>query len=69
LPLAWSLGPENAMLGGAPPAALVVTARVDQDGNALTRQLGDLESAPSDPVPPRAAVELVIDREAPLGSR
>lgn len=67
-PFAWSLGPDNRMRADAPaPARLIVTARVDQDGDALTRQLGDLESAPSAPVPPRASVELVIDREAPLG--
>ena len=65
-PFAWSLGADDRMLGGAAPPRVVVTARVDQDGDALTRQLGDLESAPSAPVPPRASVELVIDREAPL---
>ncbi len=67
-PLAWSLGPDNVMIAGAPrPERLIVTARVDQDGDPMTRQLGDLESAPSDPVPARAAVALAIDREAPLG--
>jgi hypothetical protein len=67
LPLAWSLGPENVMIEGAPQQRLIVGARVDQDGDPMTHQLGDLESAPSDAVPPRAAVALVIDREAPFG--
>jgi cytochrome c-type biogenesis protein CcmH len=66
-PLAWSLGPSDRMLPDAPaPRRLVLTARVDQDGDALTRQLGDLESAPSAPVRPGASVDLVVDREAPL---
>ena len=66
-PFAFALGPENLMIRGMPaPALLVVSARVDQDGDALTRQLGDLESGSAAPVPPRASVELLIDRPAAL---
>ncbi len=66
-PFAFALGPENLMIQGLPaPARLVVSARVDQDGDAMTRQLGDLESAPAAPVPPGASVELTVDRPAPL---
>ena len=66
-PFAFALGPENLMIRGLPaPARLVVSARADQDGDALTRQLGDLEGGPTPPVPPRAAVEVTIDRPAAL---
>ncbi len=66
-PFAFKLGPENLMIPGVPaPAKLIVSARVDQDGDAMTRQLGDLETAPSAPVPPRASVELVVDRPVEL---
>jgi hypothetical protein len=32
----------------------------------MTRQLGDLAGGPSAPVPPRATVDLVVDRAATL---
>jgi hypothetical protein len=66
-PFAFALGPDNLMIAGMPaPARLVVTVRVDQDGDALTRQLGDLEGGPSSPVPPRSTVEVTIDRPVEL---
>ena len=66
-PFAFSLGPENLMIQGMPaPKRLVVTVRVDQDGDAMTRQLGDLEGGPSAPVPPQASVEIVVDRPVEL---
>jgi hypothetical protein len=66
-PFAFALGQENLMIQGMPaPARLIVSVRVDQDGDALTRQLGDLEGGPTPPVPPRAAVEVTIDRPAAL---
>jgi cytochrome c-type biogenesis protein CcmH len=66
-PFAFALGPENLMIQGMPtPERLVVTVRVDQDGDALTRQLGDLEGGPTPPLPPRAAVEVTVDRPATL---
>jgi len=39
-PLAFSLGPENAMMGGSLPAKVRVEARIDTDGNAMTRDAG-----------------------------
>jgi hypothetical protein len=67
MPLAWSLGPDNVMIAGMPrPERLSLTARADQDGNPMTRQLGDLESAPTAPAS-QGAIELILDREAPLG--
>jgi len=69
LPLAWSLDSENVMIAGMPkPEKLIVTARADQDGNPMTRQLGDLESAPVALTGTNAAVELTLDREAPLSA-
>ena len=66
-PFAFALGPENLMIQGLPaPARLVVSVRVDQDGDALTRQLGDLEGGPSAPMPPRGTLALVVDRPATL---
>lgn len=65
-PFPYALGPDNVMLAGAPlPARLAVTVRVDQDGDAITRQLGDLEGGP---VPARqdAPVDVSVDRPAIL---
>ncbi len=42
-PLSYSLGPENVMMQGAPfTGAFTITARLDKDGNPVTRQPGDL---------------------------
>ncbi len=45
LPLDFRIGPANAMLGGDPPAKLVLTARIDRDGNPTTHGPDDLEGA------------------------
>lgn len=66
-PFRYSLGPADAMIAGsAMPAKLVVSVRVDQDGDALTRQLGDLEGGPSAPVGPHGSADVTVDRPAPL---
>lgn len=39
-PIAFTLGPENAMMGGSLPAKVRIEARVDTDGNAMTRDAG-----------------------------
>ena len=66
-PFAFALGPENLMIQGMPaPARVVLSVRVDQDGDALTRQLGDLEGGPTPPLLPRGTVELVVDRPVAL---
>ena len=68
-PFAFALGPENLMIQGMPPPPrLIVTVRVDQDGDAMTRQFGDLEGGPTPPVPPRAGVEVTVDRPAILAA-
>lgn len=52
LPMAYSIGPADAMLGPRPfPDRVIVEARLDADGDPLTRDRGDL-SARTDPVAP-----------------
>lgn len=42
-PLSYSLGPENVMMQGVPfTGNIIITARLDKDGNPTTRQSGDL---------------------------
>lgn len=51
-PVDYSIGPANAMMGPAPfPERVVVEARLDGDGDPLSRDPRDL-SARSDPVAP-----------------
>jgi len=65
-PFQYSLGPENVMLGGSAPKRLAISVRVDQDGDAMTRQLGDLEGGPSAAVGPKGSVDVTVDRPAEL---
>lgn len=60
-PMEYSIGPEDAMMEPAPfPDHVVVEARLDADGDPLSRERGDL-SARSDPVPPGSeAVTLTL---------
>ncbi|MDP2306653.1 MAG: tetratricopeptide repeat protein [Pseudomonadota bacterium] len=51
-PLTFALGPADAMIKGIPtPGELVITARIDRDGNAMTKSADDLvgKSAPLKP--------------------
>jgi hypothetical protein len=42
-PLSYSLGAENVMMQGVPfTGSVMITARLDKDGNPTTRQPGDL---------------------------
>jgi cytochrome c-type biogenesis protein CcmH/NrfF/cytochrome c-type biogenesis protein CcmH/NrfG len=42
-PLSYSLGPENVMMQGVPfTGKLAINARLDKDGNPITRQPGDI---------------------------
>lgn len=64
-PLAFELGPSDVMMKGVPfngPFDLYV--RLDADGNAMTKQPGDLQtSAPKPGVMPGAGgVEIVLDK-------
>lgn len=52
-PLAFELGPEHRMIEAVPFAGpLLLSARIDADGNAMTRSPGDLEGQVPDPVEP-----------------
>ncbi|HUK37026.1 MAG TPA: hypothetical protein VLV86_24090 [Vicinamibacterales bacterium] len=39
-PVKFSLGPEDVMMGGVPPARVFLEARIDRDGDAATREPG-----------------------------
>jgi len=62
-PLEFSLGPEDRMIQTLPFAGeLQISARLDADGNAMSRQPGDLEGRASGPVSPGATgVTVVLD--------
>jgi len=62
-PLEFSLGPEDRMIQTLPFAGEVqITARLDADGNAMSRQPGDLEGrAPSAVSPGATGVAVVLD--------
>lgn len=63
LPLDFEIGPQNAMIQGMPFSGdIALTARLDSDGDAMTRANGDLAGAAKMPLQPGAAgVRLVLD--------
>ena len=66
-PLDFALGPEDRMIQAMPFAGpLTITARLDADGNAMSRSPGDLFGASASPVQPGASgVDVVIDQSVP----
>ena len=62
-PLEFSLGPEDRMIQSLPfEGPLVVTARVDGDGDAMSRNPGDLQGRLPSPVATgTTGIELVLD--------
>jgi hypothetical protein len=62
-PLEFAIGPEDRLSEAVPFAGpLQITALVDADGNATTREPGDLQGAYPNPVAPGASdVSLTID--------
>lgn len=60
LPMAFTLGPANAMLGGPTPPELVLTARIDRDGNPTTRSPDDLEGRTETLVPGAKGVTITL---------
>lgn len=62
-PLEFSLGPDDRMIQSLPfEGPLVLTARVDADGNATTRSPGDLQGRADSPVSPGTrGISLLID--------
>jgi cytochrome c-type biogenesis protein CcmH len=64
LPLAFSIGPDDRMIRTMPFAGPVkLSARIDSDGNAMTRLPGDLAGAAPEPHQPGdSGVSVVIDQ-------
>jgi hypothetical protein len=64
----FALGREDSMMGGELiPATLVISARLDRDGDPMTREAGDLVAESPTPVEvPVSGLELVL---APRGIR
>jgi cytochrome c-type biogenesis protein CcmH len=62
-PMDFELGPDDRMIQSIPFAGpLLLSARIDADGNAASRSPGDLQGALDTPVEPGASgVQLVID--------
>jgi hypothetical protein len=62
-PLDFSIGPDDRMIEQMPFAGpLQLTARLDADGNAMTRQPGDLQgTAPGSYEPGASDVTIVVD--------
>ena len=52
-PMAFSIGPEDRMIDSIPfDGPFQITARLDTDGNAMTREAGDLEGQAPEPIAP-----------------
>jgi cytochrome c-type biogenesis protein CcmH len=64
LPLAFSIGPDDRMIQAMPFAGPIkLSARIDSDGNAMTRLPGDLAGAAPEPHQPGdSGVAVVIDQ-------
>jgi len=61
-PLEFTIGPENVMIPGMKfEGEIQLSARVDGDGNAMTRKPGDLQGALAEPVLPGSQVSIVLD--------
>jgi hypothetical protein len=62
-PLDFEIGPADRMMEGVPfEGPLQLTARVDADGNAMTRNPGDLQGSSAPDLSPGArGIEIVID--------
>jgi hypothetical protein len=70
LPLDFSIGPDDRMIKQMPFVGPIrLTARLDSDGNAMTRRPGDLQgSAPGEYQPGATGVSIVIDQVIGAGS-
>ena len=64
-PLDFEIGPADRMLESVPFAgAVLLSARLDTDGNATSRTPGDLQGSAGQPVSPGASgVEIVLDQK------
>ena len=64
-PLEFEIGPENVMIPSMRfEGAIQLTARLDSDGNAMTRLPGDLQGAMTTPLSPGASgAVLTLDQK------
>jgi hypothetical protein len=64
-PVAFEIGPENVMIPSMRfEGNIGISVRLDGDGNAMTRNPGDLQGATAEPVQPGARdVEIVLDEK------
>jgi len=62
-PLEFEIGPEDVMIQGLPFAGpITLTARIDRDGNPMTREPGDATATAAAPVEPgTSGVELRLE--------
>lgn len=65
LPLDFEIGPQHAMIQGMPFVGdIQLTARLDGDGDAMTRLAGDLSGSAEAPVEPGTrGVRIVLDQQ------
>lgn len=59
--LTYTIGPENVMMGGPFKGPYDITARWDQDGNAMSKQPGDLSGAAKAPASAGGSADIVLD--------
>lgn len=65
-PVEFSLGPNDAMMqGGPPPAEVVITARIDKDGNPTTKSAEDLEGKTAAIAPGTKGVTITLAAAQP----
>jgi hypothetical protein len=63
-PMAFTIGPQHVMIQGMPFSGPIrLTARLDGDGDAMTREPGDLSGAAADPVAPGARDVRIVFEE------
>jgi len=63
-PMAFTIGPQHVMIQGMPFSGPIrLTARLDGDGDAMTREPGDLSGAAADPVTPGARDVRIVFEE------
>lgn len=64
-PLAFELGPADVMLRGRPfQGPILLTARIDRDGNPLTREAGELVAELPQPLEPGATGARLVLRHS-----
>jgi hypothetical protein len=68
-PLEFSIGPEDVMIPSMQfVGPISLSARLDEDGNAMTRGAGDISSVTAEPLEPgETGIEIVLSKRGELG--